>query len=337
MGGGSWDTSAYKSAAAARASAGIADFDYDRKVKSGRASGVHADLDPKKVAGPASPFAGKNIRESRDNDEHPESIPISVIFDVTGSMRHVPETLQRKLAGLMDVVVAKAGLKDGQILYGAVGDSFSDRYPFQVGQFETDNRSDEQLRNIILEGGGGGGNHESYPLGFYFAARKTVTDAWEKRGKKGYLFTIGDEKSYLKLTRQEVANIFGDQINEDLSIETILVEVAEKWEHFHIIPTNTSYRGDPGVRSFWQNLLGERVVTIEDEALIAEVIAGLVQMIETNRDADAIVKDMGLKGAAGEAVKNALVPVSKGRVPSHVAKGSLPSKRGKGVSGVSRL
>ena len=59
----------------------------------------------------------------------------------------------------------------------------------RIGHFETDNRSDEHLGKIVLEGNGGGGNHESYELAFYFGARKTATDAWEKRGKKGYFFS----------------------------------------------------------------------------------------------------------------------------------------------------
>ena len=37
---------------------------------------------------------------------------------------------------------------------------------------------------------------ESYELALYFAAYKTSCDAWEKRQKKGYLFTLGDERFY---------------------------------------------------------------------------------------------------------------------------------------------
>src|SRR6185503_12550791 len=116
--------------------AGIDDFDYDKKVKTGAASGVLTTLDPKTVAGPSSPLAGKVVRESRDGPDHPESLPVAFVFDVTGSMGEIPIMLQKKVPKLMDVIAEKAGIKDLQILVGAVGDSTCDRYPLQLGQFE---------------------------------------------------------------------------------------------------------------------------------------------------------------------------------------------------------
>jgi hypothetical protein len=338
MGGGSWDPGAYRAAAANRVSKGVDDFDYDKKVKSGKASGVNANLDPTKVAGSTSPLAGQNVRESRDSDEHPESVPVAVFFDVTGSMYSIPLTLQKKLANLMDVIIAKAGLKDSQILVGAIGDANTDRYPFQVGQFESDNRFDEALRSIILEGNGGGQAHESYGLAYRFAAYHTATDAWEKRGKKGYLFTMGDEMPWPTISRDEVRRIFGVEADADETIQDLLAKAQEKWDVYHICLTNeTMYGSDPRVHAKWSELLAERFIKLDDADLVCEVIAGLIHMLETARDLDSVITDIGLKGSAGASVKNALVPVSQGRVPSHVAKGSVPSKRGKGASGVSRI
>ena len=37
---------------------------------------------------------------------------------------------------------------------------------------------------------------ESYELAMYFMARHTALDCHEKRGKRGYLFIIGDEMAY---------------------------------------------------------------------------------------------------------------------------------------------
>jgi hypothetical protein len=48
-----------------------------------------------------------------------------------------------------------------------------DRVPLQVGQFESDNRMDQNLEHMILEGGGGGQKTESYELMLYTAARHT--------------------------------------------------------------------------------------------------------------------------------------------------------------------
>lgn len=338
MGGGSWDTSAYRSAARTRAATGQADFDYDQRVRSGQASGIHSSLDPKTVAGPTSPLAGQNVRESRDNDEHPNSLPVAVFFDVTGSMGRVPQVLQKKLATLMDVIIAKAGIQDVQILVGAIGDATCDRYPFQVGQFESDNRFDEALRQIILEGGGGGQIHESYALAYRFGAYHTATDSFEKRGRKGYLVTMGDEMPWPTVTKDEVRRIFGVEAIGDESIEDLISKAQEKWELYHICLTaETSHGSDPRVHERWQSFIGERFVKLEDAELVCETIAGLVHMLETAHGLDRVMSDIGLQGAAATSVKNALVPLAKSSAPAHVARGTAPSVRRPKGSGVSRI
>jgi hypothetical protein len=206
MGGGSWNASVYSKSTTDSLSEHGTPFVYDKLTKAAGRAEVHPDLDPKLVAGDASPFAGKVMRESRDSDEHPESLPIAVIFDVTGSMGQIPVTIQAKLPKLYGLLLAKGYVEHPQILFGAVGDAYSDRVPLQIGQFESDNRADENLENLFLEGGGGGGNHESYELAAYFVARHTATDAWEKRGKKGYLFLIGDERTYSTIDPRQVAD-----------------------------------------------------------------------------------------------------------------------------------
>ena len=114
MGGGTWSSNDYQDACKIRSSKGVPDFQYNRDVQNGRISKVHPDLDPAKIAGPTSPFAGRPIRESRDSEEHPNSLPIAVIFDVTGSMGSIPKILQKKLPKLMDVIVEKSGVADPQ-------------------------------------------------------------------------------------------------------------------------------------------------------------------------------------------------------------------------------
>ena len=85
-----------------------------------------------------------------------ESTPIAVLFDVTGSMGGVPRVLQTKLPQLLGLLLRKGYATDPQILFGAIGDATCDRVPLQVGQFESDNRMDDDLGRIVLEGGGGG-------------------------------------------------------------------------------------------------------------------------------------------------------------------------------------
>lgn len=337
MGGGNWDSGQYQDAARTRAATGQPDFDHDQKVRTGQASGIHSSLDPRTVAGALSPLAGQNVRESRDSDEHPESLPVAVFFDVTGSMGSVPQMLQKKLATLMDTIIAKVGIRDAQVLVGAIGDATCDRYPFQVGQFESDNRFDEALRQIILEGGGGGQVHESYALAYRFAAYHTATDSFEKRGKKGYLITMGDEKPWPTVSRGEVSKIFGVEAETDEKIEDLISKAHEKWELYHIcFVAETNHGSDPSVHKRWQELLGERFVKLEDSEMVCETIAGLIHILETAQDLDKVMDDIGLKGANATSVRNALVPLAKSSVPAHVAQGNMPTVARKS-GGISRV
>ena len=147
MGSGSWSTNVYDAAAHYRAASGAGAFDYsDRATRGARNTWkAHPSLDPK----------GLTLRESRDSDEHPASLPIAVLFDVTGSMQSVPRVLQTKLPELFGLLLRKGYTEHPQILFGAVGDATCDRVPLQLGQFESDNRMDDDLGNILLEGAAG--------------------------------------------------------------------------------------------------------------------------------------------------------------------------------------
>ena len=63
----------------------------------------------------------------------------------------------------------------------------------------------------------------------------------------------------------------------------------------------------------------------------------IVHMLESARDVDAVVNDIGLKGKARASVKDALIPFAKGGVPAHMAKGDLSTKRGATKPSVSRV
>ena len=135
---------------------------------------------------------GIEFRESCDSKEHPESTPIILGLDVTGSMGCVLETVSKKLNKLILEIYDREPVKDPQIMVMAFGDVECDRHPLQVTQFESDIRIAEQLNDIYFERGGGGNAGESYTLPWYFASRHTKTDSYKKRGKKGFLFTMGD-------------------------------------------------------------------------------------------------------------------------------------------------
>ena len=153
---------------------------------------------------------GLDFRESRDSEEHPKSVAIMIGLDVTGSMGSVPEHLVKHgLPHMMDEII-KAGEPDPQVLFMGIGDHEFDRSPLQVGQFESsDELLDKWLMDTYLEGGGGGNDGESYMLAWYFAARHTKIDCWEKRKEKGFLFTIGDEHNLPSIPGPVLEKIMG--------------------------------------------------------------------------------------------------------------------------------
>jgi hypothetical protein len=299
MGSGRWSTNVYDAAARFRAATGISAFAYS----DGGAATVHPLLDPRGVT-----------RESRDSTEHPQSLAIAVLFDVTGSMRQVPRALQAKLPQLLGLVLRHGYAEDPQILFGAIGDATCDRAPLQVGQFESDNRMDDDLGKILLEGGGGGQKTESYELALYFMARHTAIDCHERRGKRGYLFIIGDEMAYPRVKHGEVRHVIGDELQSDVPLAGIVAEAQRKWDAYYILPEGASYAGDRQVLEFWRNLLGQNVIELSDLDAVCETIALTVGLGEAAIDLDEGLADLHDVGsAAGGHVSKALATISSGR------------------------
>lgn len=281
MGGGNWSTDVYASTTGATLRSGKSGFAYTDATRSRGMTEwkAHETLDPKSV-NKNGEHAGDNIRESLDVPGKADSIAIAVLFDVTGSMGEIPETLLTKLPALLGLVQMKGYVEDPQILFGAIGDATSDRVPLQVAQFEADNRMDEHLKNIFIEGDGGGWGYESYELGMYYLARKTYIDCWEKRQHKGYAFIIGDEAPYPQVKAREVRRVIGDEIPSNIPTADILRELQEKYEVYVILPaTNSGLQ--KGVIDVWREYLGQNVILLDDRGeSTAEVIAVTVGLAE---------------------------------------------------------
>ena len=318
MGSGRWSTDVYDAAARYRAATGVSAFAHS----DGGATAVHPNLDP----------YGVTRRQSRASDEHPESLAIAVLFDVTGSMRMVPRALQVKLPELLGLLLRKRYVTHPQILFGAIGDATCDRAPLQIGQFESDNRMDDDLGRILLEGGGGGQKTESYELAMYFMARHTSIDCHERRGRRGYLFLIGDEMPYPRVKTREVRWVIGDESVEDLPLETIVAELTRKYDVYYILPEGSSYVGDDEVLERWRRLLGQNVIQLDALDAVCETIALTVGLAE-----DAIDLDEGLDhlreygSGSGPPVSRALATISADRVM--VAVSPTPEDLGSGASG----
>lgn len=238
-----------------------------------RETKINQYLDPKGVV----------TRESRDSTANPESTAIIVGVDVTGSMGMIAEALVRQgvdefARGLYE----RRPVTDPHLMFMGIGDIECDRAPLQVSQFEADIRIVEQLRLMYLEGGGGGNDHESYALPWYFAQHHTSIDCFEKRQKKGYLFTVGDEMPQLRISREGIQHVIGTRPQAHVDVAELLRQVQEKYHVFHLIATEGSYARSAGARvtRAWRELLGNHAIELTDYRRMAQVITSVIQVTE---------------------------------------------------------
>lgn len=335
MGYSTRSTNTYDARVAAKKAAGQDIFTYSTQqaTSTPRSSwSAHASLDPKLVAGDKSPHAGQVMRECMISDDHPDPTPIAILFDVTGSMGNIPRVLQTKMNGLQSLLVRKGYASDPQILFGAIGDANTDMVPLQIGQFESDNAMDENLENIFLEGNGGGQGKESYTIGAYFLSRHTYLEPFEKHGKKGYAFLIGDERFYATAPRSQIRSLIGDDLEADLTTEEVFRKLEEKYHVYFIAVESYSYNfsynlGHGLDKETWSGLLGERAIPLEDPAAVCETIATTIGLLEgavTLDDALDDLADVGFNKKQIEATGRALSTVGAGAAVTAGVSGSLP-------------
>ncbi len=294
MGSGRWSADVYETA---------------ERLRGGRSAFAYSDSGARSVHPGLDPFdVGR--RESRDSDEHPNSLAIAVLFDVTGSMGSVPRALQKKLPKLLGLLTDGGYATDPQLMFGAIGDATCDRAPLQVGQFESDNRMDGDLERILLEGGGGGQKTESYELAMFFMARHTATDCFEKRGRRGYLFIIGDEMPYPAVKPREVSAWIGDELPQPVAIRNLVAQLTRRWDTYFILPEGAAHAGDGQVLGIWRSLLGQNVIELADLDAVCETIALTVGLGEETIHLDEGLADLADVGsAAGPAVRRALAAI----------------------------
>jgi len=256
---------------------------------------------------------GVQVRESRDSGNHPESNAIGVFFDVTGSMGGIPAHFAaHKLGGLMAMLSTEKVIPHPQVLFGAIGDAIHDTTPFQVGQFESGIEMDDCLTKVFIEQGGGGDVEESYGLAHYFFSRHTAIDCFEKRNKKGYLFTLGDEKAHDRITVAQAKQIFGDTLQSDVWLADAIQAAKERYHVFHIVVGGGSSHGnDPAIMRFWKELLGQHVLKLDDPNNVCEMIAATIGINE-GRAIDAMESVLVSGGASkrvADTVTQALGPL----------------------------
>lgn len=266
MGGGTWTTAAYTNYVST--TRGIADVDCITASSVNQfynARSIDPDLNPK----------GVKFRECCDSEEHPNTIPVILGLDVTGSMGSacaaVARQLDKIITGLYEDV------KDVEFMVMGIGDFAYDNAPLQVSQFESDVRICDQLGKIWFERGGGGNSFESYTAAWYFALNHTKLDCWN-RGNKGIIITLGDEPLNPYLPGKEFKRIFGYD-GQDVDTVDLYKQVIEKFDVYHIIITDPESSGlrylDRDKKS-WGSLLNGQHLFVKNSNDLPEIIHDIV-------------------------------------------------------------
>jgi hypothetical protein len=295
MGGGTFDPGKYRSYASTTVGKTDAEVLTSKHIK--------AALNPK----------GVKIRESRDSDDNPKATPIAIFTDVTGSMGSLAALIARSGLGvLFESILDRKPVTNPHLMFGAIGDVSYDQSPLQVSQFEADNRIVEQLTETYIEGGGGGNGWESYELPWYFAAFHTEHDSLIKRGKRGYLFTVGDEPIGPGLRKDQIVRFLDDGAERDFTTAECLEAAQRKYDVYHIV-IKQGYAGHnmDGVLNTWKPLLKQHVIVLDDYTKLAETIVSTIEIAEGT---DAHTSTAGWGAGAGvvlEAVKH----LPKGHAP----------------------
>ena len=249
---------------------------------------IHKLMNPKDV----------KIRECRDSESHPNSLPIIIAIDVTGSMKEMPKYYIAEALIKLVTKIMEAGFTDPAIMVIAVGDGKTDVAPLQISQFESgDAELDMWLSRIWPEGNGGGNGGESYNLVWYFAANHTVSDSYEKRGKKGLLITMGDEPVHSELTRRELKEIFNNDSESNLTNDYLLEEVRKTYDVYHM-HINEGTHGTAPLEG-WRRLLGENCIEIQNYTKVPDKIADLVIYKAKDVIADGTVPSTTHPGESG--------------------------------------
>lgn len=211
------------------------------------------------------------IRECCDSAEHPNTIPVILGIDITGSMGKAAVEVAQSLNPIMNILYND--LTDVQIMVMGIGDLAYDDAPIQVSQFESDIRIAEQLDKVWFEGNGGGNGYESYTAAWWIGLHCCALDCW-KRGKKGIIITTGDEPLNPYLPGKRLANITGRGVEADVLTDKLYEEVLKRFDVHHIAidDHSTCYREyKDAINRSWKKRLGE--------AFHVSTVAGLEQQI----------------------------------------------------------
>ena len=267
---------------------------------------VGEKLDPRNVKVGKGERVGLQLRESVISDSNPDPTPIILGLDVTGSMGAVAEQIAKdELPKLMTQIHATGAVSDPHVMFMGIDDVFAQGHgALQVSYFEPDLRIVEQLRQMWLVGNGGGNGSESYDLAWYFAGRYTYSESYEKSGKKGFLFTFGDEPApFQTVGKGQLETIFGPGQYENTAPEASLKMAQQKYNVFHIVVEH-GYSGRE-LKESWTRMLGTNVLFLRNTQNLTEVVLATLR-IANGADIEQVIAESKIADDLRYAFSNAL-------------------------------
>ena len=278
-----------------------------------KASSLKESLDPKLMK--------SMIVNPGDDAVCPNSTAIIIGLDETGSMGIIPDyTVRTGFPKLFEEIYKRKPVTDPHIMFMGIGDDQHDKHPMQISQFEAGMRLAEQLTDIYLEGNGGNNNCEGYTFPWYMAAMHTKIDCFDKRGKKGYLFTVGDEEPNPILRKRDIERVLfgvdeegkplGCGPQTDLTARQLLDMVSRIYNVFHVIVEQGSYARYhmDKVTTKWQELLVSVRCGLRIHTKLSEVIVSAIQQCEGDSVATIVDswKDPGTRAVVAHALSSSL-------------------------------
>lgn len=232
---------------------------------------IDESLNPKKF----------KIRECANTAEHPNTIPVILALDVTGSMGNACKETAEALGIIITNLYKK--FDDIEFCVMGIGDLAYDDAPIQMSQFESDVRIAESLDKIYMEHGGGGNRFESYTAAWYMGLKRTKLDCFDKQGRKGIIITMGDEPLNPYLPVSALNKYAGSNEQSDVDTKDLYKQVCEKFDVYHIAvdDTDDSYK-------YYKNEIKDTFGTLLGQNLVVSTIQNLAATIE-----DCISKSVG--------------------------------------------
>jgi hypothetical protein len=216
------------------------------------------------------------IRECCNSKEHPNTVPVILALDVTGSMGSACDECAASISQLMGDLYEQ--FKDVEIMVMGVGDFECDDAPLQVSQFESDVRVAKQMDQVWLEKGGGGNGWESYTAPWWFGLYRTKLDCYDQQGRKGVIITMGDEPLNPYLRKNEVFNFLGEKTDSTKTPEYVwdtpeLYKAASKKFDIYHISVEDCHTNYCNPDSFYNNKVDESFKSVigEDNYVVSTV------------------------------------------------------------------